>query len=257
MIIGGRYGSVTQDGISYIEKEYNYAKSLSIPILGFVHGDPENIPVSKTEREIAGRGRLETFRTRVMHEHPIRTWTTAQELGGLVSRSVSRALKVKPRPGWVRNTGSSNLELLEQINILTLENMKLKEKANKESDLVDNADEFSHGAELTELSGYANIHKKTDPTYKIETQGLSAESSWDDLFRYVGPLLMNEATDITIKRELSTFVSWSEDIDRKINYIQTSEISPEIFAEIIVQFRALGLVDKGFRRRAVSDRGSY
>ena len=68
---------------------------------------------------------------------------------------------------------------------------------------------------------------------------------------------MNEATDITIKRELSTFVSWSEDIDRKTNYIQTSEISPETFAEVIVQFRALGLVDKGSRRRAVRDRGSY
>lgn len=32
LIIGGRYGSVTQDGISYTEKEYRYAQELGLPI---------------------------------------------------------------------------------------------------------------------------------------------------------------------------------------------------------------------------------
>ena len=36
LVIKRRYGSMTKDGISYTEKEYNYAKEKKIPVLAFV-----------------------------------------------------------------------------------------------------------------------------------------------------------------------------------------------------------------------------
>jgi len=51
LLIGGRYGSVMPDGIGDTEKKFNYAKSIGVPVLAFVHGDPENIPVGKTEKK--------------------------------------------------------------------------------------------------------------------------------------------------------------------------------------------------------------
>jgi len=36
IIIGHRYGSETSEGISYTEKEYDYAKKKNIPILAFI-----------------------------------------------------------------------------------------------------------------------------------------------------------------------------------------------------------------------------
>jgi len=44
LIVAGRYGSVTRDGISYTEKEFDYAKKIGIPILVFLHKHPENLP---------------------------------------------------------------------------------------------------------------------------------------------------------------------------------------------------------------------
>jgi len=37
LIIGGRYGSVSEDGVSFTEKEFDYAKEKGIKILAFVH----------------------------------------------------------------------------------------------------------------------------------------------------------------------------------------------------------------------------
>ena len=38
LIIKRRYGSMTKEGISYTEKEYNYAQEKKIPILAFIVG---------------------------------------------------------------------------------------------------------------------------------------------------------------------------------------------------------------------------
>src|SRR3989339_1808734 len=51
IIIGGRYGSTTADGISFTEKEYDYAVGKGIPIIALLHGNPEIIPAGKTEMD--------------------------------------------------------------------------------------------------------------------------------------------------------------------------------------------------------------
>ncbi len=257
LIIGGRYGSVTPDGISYTEKEFNYAKKLGIPILAFVHGEPDNIPISKSEKDNSGRLKLDSFRNRVMDEHPIRKWTSAAELGGVVSRSISRAIKVDPRPGWTRNVGPSNFELLEQINILTKENQQLRSKVINENKFGISAEDLESGSDTVTLDGDAKVRKNGQTRYEAVAVNWSSIASWDDVFRDIGPILMNESTDSEIKRYLSRFIVWSTDIDHENSIISEQAVNPETYAEVIVQLRALGLIDRGTRKRAVSDRGSY
>lgn len=258
LIMGGRYGSITPEGISYTEKEYNYAKSLGIPVLCFVHGEPGSIPTSKSESDEAGRLKLETFRARVMKEHPVRSWTSPQELGGLVSRSMSRAIKVAPRPGWIRNVGPSNVELLEQVNELAKENAILRDRLVTSSGFGIKEDDLASGEDIFTIEGSA---RKTtlDDRYGLSAKYVSwkAHAAWDEIFRDVGPLLMNEATEDEISETLARFSSWSQELDRKKDRILSVEVSMETKAEVIVQFRALGLVEKGQKKRAVSDKGSY
>jgi hypothetical protein len=40
VIVGGRYGSLAPDGISYTELEYRYALERKKPIIAFLHKDP-------------------------------------------------------------------------------------------------------------------------------------------------------------------------------------------------------------------------
>ena len=62
LIIGGRYGSTTAEGISYTEKEYDYAIQRGMKVVAFLHEDPDSIPLSKSEQTPELRARLKAFR---------------------------------------------------------------------------------------------------------------------------------------------------------------------------------------------------
>ena len=49
IIIGGRYGSLTPEGISYTEKEFNYALERGLKIIALLHEEPDSIPVNKSD----------------------------------------------------------------------------------------------------------------------------------------------------------------------------------------------------------------
>ena len=61
VIIGARYGSLTEEGVSFTEKEYDYALSRGIPVLGFIHADPGSIANRESEQTKEGRKKLAAF----------------------------------------------------------------------------------------------------------------------------------------------------------------------------------------------------
>ncbi|WJI42297.1 DUF4062 domain-containing protein [Mesorhizobium sp. C120A] len=255
LIIGGRYGSVvTDEDISYTEKEYRYAKKSGIPVLAFVHGKPEEIAAGKTEKDEAPRKKLESFRAEIMNDYPVRKWSSASELGGLVSRSLIREIKINPRPGWIRNDGSSPIALLEKINVLTEENIKLRGS-------IENSKEFEidesleSGKDKTAVRGYRTIRNKT--TYDVEVLPWKIEASWDVLFQDIGPSLINESSEESLKSIISRFHSWDKYDREKNEVIGSPAVNLEAWNEILIQFRALGLIQPGIKKRAITDKESY
>lgn len=65
LIIGGRYGSLDDDGVGYTEKEYNYAQQKGIPVMAFVNLHPEKLPNEKCEH--ANIEKFKAFRDRVLN----------------------------------------------------------------------------------------------------------------------------------------------------------------------------------------------
>jgi hypothetical protein len=57
VIVGGRYGSMGAQGISYTEKEYDYAVQQGTPVMGFVHRQPDDtlLPLTREILEVAKR----------------------------------------------------------------------------------------------------------------------------------------------------------------------------------------------------------
>jgi hypothetical protein len=47
LIVGGRYGSMDADGVSFTEREYDYAVDTGKIVIAFVHSDPAAIPIGK------------------------------------------------------------------------------------------------------------------------------------------------------------------------------------------------------------------
>ncbi|MBR1808243.1 MAG: DUF4062 domain-containing protein [Paludibacteraceae bacterium] len=104
LIIGGKYGSIdSSTGKSFTQMEYEYAKSLNIPIIVFPRKDIEkNIPAEKIEIDTTKRELLNNFRKEAMGRMSAGMWNTPAELGAAISTSIPQIIKDTPRIGWVR-----------------------------------------------------------------------------------------------------------------------------------------------------------
>lgn len=49
LVIGGRYGTTAEEGISYTEKEYDYAIQKGLKVIAFLHKEPDAIIAGKTQ----------------------------------------------------------------------------------------------------------------------------------------------------------------------------------------------------------------
>ena len=115
LVIGGRYGSVDDDGISYTEKEYDYAVATKKAILVFIHNAPMSLPMNKSEIEPAKREKLEQFKKKASDKRLIKQWDSAAKLSTAVVLSLTEAFERYPGKSWVRQEGSDNQQLKDEL----------------------------------------------------------------------------------------------------------------------------------------------
>lgn len=142
LVLAGRYGSVAEDGRSYTEKEFDYAKEKGIPVLVFVKRDLENIPLNKTDSSEEKMKKLKNFIEKAMKNRLAKYWEDSKELKYEVHSSLSKAFKTHPRTGWVKGNINNNESLLKQLNDLRIENDNLKNTLSSlnEEIAIDNND---------------------------------------------------------------------------------------------------------------------
>lgn len=128
LIIGNRYGSQADDGISYTEKEFDYATDLGIPVIACVHSNPDILPVDKSDTNACVKQKLCKFRNKVMNHRMVSyfSWVNPSDLSAEVAVALINAINDYPRLGWERVASYENSDLLNQINDLRIENDKLK-----------------------------------------------------------------------------------------------------------------------------------
>ncbi len=127
LIIGGRYGSVSPEGTSYTELEYDYVVAQGKEVIALVHGAPHKLSGEKLEMTEAAQERLKQFRGKVRSKHLCDEWIQAHELPGKVSVNIHHAMGRVPVVGWVRGDRISATES-EQVNRLQNENRVLIEE---------------------------------------------------------------------------------------------------------------------------------
>jgi hypothetical protein len=135
VIIGGRYGSVDDDGISYTEKEYRYALEKGKPVMAFLHKEPGSLASDRTEQDPVLRQKLSEFR-KFAENRVCKYWTSAAGLGGDISRSVIRMIKDHPSVGWIRgdqalNAEETNRELKainQKVNTLMVDSLMIEKE---------------------------------------------------------------------------------------------------------------------------------
>jgi len=250
VILGGRYGSLAPDGLSYTEKEYRYAVETETPVLGFVRADPENVPVKYSETDPGKVGALDEFRDLVM-SRMCKTYSNADQLAGQVITSLTQAITQSPAEGWVRGSEALTPETREEVVRLrealqnAQEEMALLSKGVVDPNLQQGEDSFS-------------------VEYRMERYGQSisepaeSEFTWNELFRAVGPLMFDEASEVTLASALERNIEEREGIDLAGKLLNAQvTVLPDCFQQVKVQLLALGYVGRSQRQRSVRDTATY
>ncbi len=244
VIIAGRYGSVHRDSKkSYTQMEYEYALEKGIPIIGFLHKEPSQIPTAKSETDKGSSKKLDEFRA-LVSKKMVRHWTTAHELGSAVSRSLIQLKKTHPAVGWVKASEVSTDEYLsKEIIRLNKENTELKERLDAVSTIAPkNTEDLAQGKDLVSIDGYFN-YKPTRQTSKTITY--TEELTWEDLFSCVAPHLIIKCSENDMKKTFDSFVTHfylSKHPNNVYPTITNYHILGEDFNTLKVQLMALGLI---------------
>jgi nucleoside 2-deoxyribosyltransferase len=125
VIVAHRYGSTTPDGVSFTEKEYDYAVAQGVPVLGFIIDESAPWPNTKKEEQGDALEALKRFKAKVRRKM-VRFWHTASELRSQFVESLATTININPRRGWVRAPEATDVDIAQALSNLTEENARLR-----------------------------------------------------------------------------------------------------------------------------------
>lgn len=115
LIIGNRYGSIEKKtGISYTEKEYDYAMQIGIPVIAFIVSDDTKLKMPGDE-DPSSKKKLDNFKKKVRKDHNVAFWKTYDELYLEISQSLSNEMNTNPRLGYVRAKPSNKKTPVKRV----------------------------------------------------------------------------------------------------------------------------------------------
>jgi len=252
LIIAGKYGSTDKDGIGYTEMEFDYAVSQNKPIFCFLHEDTNTLIASKVESSEIGKDRLQSFRTKAQEKH-CKFWVTAHDLGGKVSRSLVQLKKKHPSDGWVPGRYAADQKMLAEMERMRARIAELEIQSLMATDTAP--------SNFDELQGGDTVYSMT---YKLKIDDNDTEEevpvkvTWDKLFSYCGAALSGECTskELNIKIRLAYWHGVPQEY-RDFNSFDDINLLYVCEDQIHIQLQALGLMESGNRKRAVSDTNTY
>lgn len=243
LIVGGRYGSLSEDGISYTEKEFDYAKQQGLPILAFLHSDMDSIPLGKSEKDPVKREMLNSFRDKVSTGRLIKFWKTPEELVGQVATSLSITIIQHPAVGWVRSNLLSSTEALQQENELRKELAEAKEyisKLEKEKDSLPIENDIATLDDLIQIHFTITAWSSTKARYVATKYDVMI--AWGELFGLLAPKLMGIPNEMKVSRFIGEILVSRMNLSTN-GKIEINEID---FDTLKIQFVALGLVNVSY-----------
>lgn len=193
VIVGGRYGSLADENISYTEAEYDYALQNVIPTLAFLHANPEQIPSGKTEKKPSLASKLSAFRERLSGSGMVDFWINPDELATKVAVSLAQESTRNPGIGWVRGNQAIDPRLIQELEEVRNERDALKERSSGIEfyfpDWVGDLDEIRKFILSINVSPKFNENKSNTELEDV------VESNWSDIFQEFGERLFFGATN--------------------------------------------------------------
>lgn len=233
VIIRAKYGSTAEDGISFTEKECQYAVETGKPVLAFLFGHPEKLRLEETDQDPEKMRKLTAFKASLTAKKIVRFWDEKVDLATAVKDTINDMVRRKPGVGWIRGNQAIDPQVYKNLEVLRRENEVLKAKLAE-----------------SELAAYAhpsNLHSGSDIlTVSFSIVGISGlqetrgtiSLSWDHLFDLMSEGIYRESSEEDC---IWKFIQAAqESMPFSGEHIGLSEDVPRIIRQ---QFEALGLIE--------------
>lgn len=237
LVIAGKYGSISPDGKSYTEKEYDYAVKIGVPVLVMVHENIDTIPANKTEGDVERRKQLDFFIEKVSTGRLRKTWNSADSLKLAVREALDHAKATKSRPGWIRGDHPMPSETLNKIVFLQDEVARLTARLEEVTPLPFLPDNLA-GLEtkfdfrgIREFSQSQSARLYTKVSFQIGT-------SFGEIFELLSPYLLEPIHDKLVGGKISKALWRRHHDDTGTNF----SMQDEEFQTLKIQFMALNLI---------------
>jgi hypothetical protein len=278
LVIGGKYGSVDPETeLSYTEKEFDYAVEQGKPVMAFLHENPDKIELGKSEKIESAREKLAQFRTKVEASKHVKFWNGSDDLAGKVALTFASFRQSYPAVGWVRGDQATSNETLGEINDLRKRIGEFEEETSRsQKGPPPGSEALAQGDELVDFDfrySVAVSRSGEESWQSVNAAGsLDIDVTWNELFSCVGPEMLHEGTEQALLKRINSWLGKTfgsvarsvvaqrvESEDRKAEGFKRIEvlIGDEDFGTLIVQFRALGLIERSERPRSVKDTKTY
>jgi hypothetical protein len=230
-ILGHRYGwAKDKNSISYTEREWDYAKSLNIPIMSFIIRADALVDPSKLDKEAFKKAKLKKFVSKAKNEKIVESWSTSAELCQKVIIAISNSFHTDPRPGWIR---ADSENVAEQMANLTKENRELRDEVERlRISTRIRVPEFSFA-----FQGDSNISLKYVDRSTIDLQRRPNVSPivWEQIPEELIPYLDRSEID-----KYNSELPASEEIDSELARIHSIQIAKSTAQEFTITIKNIG-----------------
>lgn len=246
LLCAHRYGSVAEDGISYTEKEYDYAAAKGIPVLSFVLDEDAPWPKTKHEEDAKGRKRLIEFKKKIK-SRMVQFWKNKEELHGRVSIALTKATTAYPRTGWARADEVTGPEVMRELTRLSAENASLRAQ-------IETLKRAQH-EQVDEVRKVIRILLNNRRAFKVRKtsnweEAKRHEATLADVFKYAAPGLITENTSLDVAKNIA-LASFGT------GYHANWPVGSNIVADMLADLASLELVEPSKKKHSVNDKGDY
>lgn len=244
LIIGGRYGSLSEEGLSYTEKEYDYAVLQKKKVIALLHKSPDKIPVGKSDITNELREKLTVFRKKIETGGKLVSyWETADELSAMAMSALVNTINLFPAEGWIRANTITNPEAYKELNEVRKELQILKEENDKYSTLIQQEDliqKFKWVNEILCLTINYNIYSNGNLYNDAIGKGNSEiKISWSDLLLFLLPSVSSpldeDSVYLNVNNNLRKLIDISENDKAIGNHIGSIHLDRNNFSEIKIR----------------------
>jgi hypothetical protein len=254
VIIRGKYGSLADDGISFTEKECDYALERKKPVLPFLFKNPGKLTVDETDNDPEKLKKLNNFKKKLEAKRIVKYWEDASQLVNSIKDSIHDNVIRRPGIGWIRGDQALDPTIYKELEDARRQNKELREKLDKivKEDIVFPSN-ISHGGDLFEIE--YSVQRRTSDRQIIGEKCFKI--SWEDLFKELVNFIYSGGLEQHINRYSSGIIKSRTGEDIVTNNIQ---ISDACIAQARYQFEALGLIEfieavNGNGRWKLTDKG--